>query len=49
MGNPNPEHSTLAYCEACDHVTSHDTSNQPPTCHVCAIRLIGSLKKDEPA
>lgn len=39
-----PENSTLLFCKVCVHVTTHDTSCEPPTCLVCAIRLISSAR-----
>lgn len=40
-----PNSSTFAYCEVCDHVTIHDTSNEPHTCQACAIKLVHSVGK----
>ena len=45
MAPIHPTIATLAYCETCNHVTIHDTSNTPHTCHVCAIKLITQAKE----
>lgn len=42
-----PRNSILMYCNVCGCVTSHDARSEPPTCHICAVRLIVSVTEDE--
>lgn len=45
MSPIHPASATLAYCETCNHVTVHDTSSAPHTCHVCAIKIVAQARK----